>query len=124
MNLFRLGTWRSAESGEFLAKHDEELDSLSIILSGRATAEANGRVVAEIGAGQLIGQISYFTENEPAVADVKTTEPNRLMPWPKEALLKVTKSNPDLGFAIKMAIGVDISRHLMESLKQESPGRT
>ena len=124
MNLFRLGTWRSAGSGEFLAKRDEELDSLSIILSGRATAEANGRVVAEIGAGQLIGQISYFTENEPAVADVKTTEPTRLMIWPKEALLKVTKSNPDLGFAIKMAIGVDISRHLMESLKQESPGRT
>lgn len=122
MNLIRLGTWLSTESGEFLAKRGEELGSLSIIFSGRAAAEANGRVVAEIGEGRFIGQISYFTENEPAVADVKTTEPTRLMTWPIEALLKVTKSNPELGFAIKIALGLDISHHLMESLKQETPG--
>ena len=124
LNLFRLGTWRSANSGEVLAKRGEELDTLSIILSGRAIAERDGRVVAEVGEGQLVGQVSFFAENEAAVADVKTTEPTRLMTWPKEALRKVTKSNPDLGIAIRMALGVDISRLLMESWKPEAAGQT
>ena len=124
LNLFRLGTWRSTDSGEFLAKHGEELDSVSIIFSGRAIAEANGRVLTEIGEGRLVGQVSLFTDKKAAVADVKTTEPTRLMTWPKAALRDVTKSNPDLGIAIRMALGVDISRLLMESWKPEAAGQT
>ena len=76
--------------------------------------------MAEIGEGQFVGQIPYFTEDESAVVDVKTTEPTRIMTWPRETLLKVTKNNPDLGLAIKMALGVDISRHLIDVVNQET----
>ena len=61
LRLFRLGAWRSADSGEIVARHGGVLDTLSIILSGRATAERDGRVVGE---WQLIGQVSFFTENK------------------------------------------------------------
>ena len=51
LNLFQLGTWRSVASGECLVQHGEKVDSLSIILSGRAAAEVGGRVVTEIREG-------------------------------------------------------------------------
>lgn len=119
--LFRLGTWRTADSGEILAKRDDELDSLSIILSGKASAEADGRIVAEVGEGQCVGQIAFFTDNNVSVADVTTTEPTRLITWPKSVIHKVTKSHPELGTAIRMAVGVDLSRILMKSWNPKTP---
>ncbi len=121
LQLFRIGTWGAAEAGETLARCGEEIDTLSIILSGGATAKAEGRVVAEIGEGQYVGQIAFLTENHVAVADVKTTEATRFMTWPREALQKATKNKPELGMAIRMALGVDVSRFLMKSWKSDTP---
>jgi hypothetical protein len=122
LNLFKLGTWRSPASGERLVKHGEAVDSLSILLSGRATVEANGRVVADIGEGQFVGGIASFTEKKLAPIDITTTEPTRLMTWPKAVLRKAIEKKPDLGMAIETALGVDMTRLLTESWDPQTPG--
>ena len=121
LNLFKLGTWRSAAPGERLAKHGEAVDTLSILLSGRATAEASGRIVAEIGEGQFVGGIASFTEKKVAPIDITTTEPARLMTWPKAVLRKVIEENPDMGVAIETALSVDMTRLLTESWNSQMP---
>jgi hypothetical protein len=122
LNLFKLGTWRSSASGERLVKQGEAVDSLSILLSGRATAEASGRVVAEIGKGQFVGGIASFTEKKVAPIDITTTEPTRMMTWPKAVLRKVIEKNPDLGLAIEMALSVDMTRLLTDTWDPQTPG--
>jgi hypothetical protein len=122
LNLFKLGTWQSPASGKRLVKQGEAVDSLSIVLSGRATIEKSGRVVAEIGEGQFIGGIASFTDKKTAPLDVTTTEPTRLMTWPKAALRKAIQKTPDLGVAIDMALGVDMTRLLTESWDSQTPG--
>ena len=121
LNLFKLGAWRSSASGERLVKQGEAVDSLSILLSGRATAEASGRVVAEIGKGQFVGGIASFTEKKVAPIDITTTEPTRMMTWPKAVLRKVIEKNPDLGMAIEMALGVDMTRLLTDAWAPQTP---
>jgi len=103
-------------------KQGEAVDSLSILLSGRATAEASGRVVAEIGKGQFVGGIASFTDKKVAPIDITATEPTRLMTWPKAVLRKVIEKNPDMGVAIETALAVDMTRLLTESWDPQAPG--
>jgi CRP-like cAMP-binding protein len=123
-NLFKLGAWKSPASGERLVEHGEAVDSLSVLLSGKATVKESGRVVAEIGEGQFIGEIASLTDNKVAPVDITTTEASRMMTWPKAVLRKAIDETPDLGVAIEMALGVDMARLLTESWKSQTPGQT
>jgi CRP-like cAMP-binding protein len=123
-NLFKLGTWKSPDSGVRLVDHGEAVDSLSVLLSGKATIKESGRVVAEIGEGQFVGAIASLTDNKVAPVDITTSEPSRMMTWPKAVLRKTIDKTPDLGIAIDMALGVDMARLLTESWKLQTPGHT
>jgi hypothetical protein len=123
-NLFKLGTWKSSASGARLVEHGEAVDSLSVLLSGKATIKESGRVVAEVGEGQFVGEIASLTDNKLAPVDITTTEASRMMTWPKAVLRKAIDETPDLGVAIEMALGVDMARLLTESWKSQTPGQT
>ena len=123
-NLFKLGAWKSPASGARLVKQGEAVDSLSVLFSGKATVKKSGRIVAEIGEGQFVGEIASLTGNKVAPIDITTTEASRMMTWPKAVLRKAIDKTPDLGVAIDMALGVDMARLLTQSWDSQTPGHT
>lgn len=64
------GSSKSLRSGEYLVEQGAQLEELYIILSGslEIVNEQNDYVVADIGSGEIIGEMSFIDAKPPSVA--------------------------------------------------------
>lgn len=114
MKLLKAGAWRTIEPGgeeAVLCREGSPIDRVMFIARGAADVQAGGRSVAQLRAGQLIGEMSFVT-GEPASATVTVTEPMRVIVWRKEDLRSLRTRNPSLRFAMDAVIGADLSQKL------------
>jgi hypothetical protein len=105
--LLSVGQWREVAAGERLVHRGEALHQLIVLASGRARVEANGKTLAELRPGCLVGEMSYFTGQLPS-ADVFAMEPTRTVWWRDEALEKLLETNAELRAAVQRVIGEDL----------------
>jgi len=59
--LLRTGVWRSLEPGEVLTVEDMPVKELTFICYGRTEVRVKGQVVAHVGPGAFIGDVSFTT---------------------------------------------------------------
>ncbi len=64
LKLLRLAHWEDVPVGKWFVEAGKKVDRLRVIFSGRARVEAQGKPVTELGPGELIGHLSFIT-NEP-----------------------------------------------------------
>ena len=121
IQLLKLATWGSAETGARFAERNKPLDRLMVIYSGRACAEVDGLRVTELQPGQFIGSIDYVTQ-ETASADVLAIEPTRYVSWPKSKLKDFMDKNPDLHLALKSTLAVDLTKWIQATWARETNG--
>src|SRR6201985_2634579 len=119
IQLLKLATWESAETGARFAERNKPLDRLMVIYSGRACAEVDGLRVTELQPGQFIGSIDYVTQ-ELAPADILAIEPTRYVSWPKLELEEFMKRNPELHSALKSTLAIDLTKWIRASWARET----
>jgi CRP-like cAMP-binding protein len=98
-------------AGHVLCRSGELLDRLLIITEGNAVIRVDGEAVAQVGAGQFIGEMSYLTRAL-ASADVETTEPTRYLGWRSESLRAFLEKNSELRAALQMVLSSDLAQKL------------
>lgn len=109
------GSRKSVPEGQVLVAEGEAIDTLYIVLTGRFVVEAKGgRVLAELGSGEIVGELS-FLDSRPPNASVTATE-GALVYGISVARLR-SKLRTDTGFASRFyrALGVLLADRLRET---------
>jgi CRP-like cAMP-binding protein len=105
--LLTIGQWREVGAGECLVKRGEPLHQIIVLASGRVRVEADGKTLAELRAGCLVGEMSFVTGQVPR-ADVVAVEPTRTVSWQDEVLRKLLDTSAELRAAVQQVIGEDL----------------
>ncbi len=67
---------------EIYSKGEESGGSFALIVSGRASVVSEGgRVLRELGAGEVIGEIGTISPQKRRTVTVRTTEPTATLEW-------------------------------------------
>ena len=120
MNLLRLGKWLEAKQGQVLAVEQKPLDNVMLIYNGLVSVETEGRQIAQLKDGSLIGELSFITHGM-ATATVRALEPTRYLSWSKEDMHHLFNRNPSMKFAMETVFSTDLSRKLMHPKVNVTP---
>jgi CRP-like cAMP-binding protein len=107
VKLLAVGRWEEARADERLVESGRALDRVMVIFAGKTAVRAGDKAIAELGAGQFVGEMSFLTGQTPT-ADVVAVEPTRYVAWPTRALSHFLETNPALRAAIQLVIGTDL----------------
>lgn len=88
-------------------------DALYFLLAGRVVVRRRNQVLAELGAGNFVAEMSLLT-GEVATADAVAQGPVEYMTWPTAKLARVRERNPVLWSRLQSVLGHD----LVEKLKR------
>lgn len=107
--------WVQVAGGQSLMQQGEPGDSMYLSVSGRLRAyvqqeDGSQKVVREMGRGQVIGEMSLFT-NEPRSATVVAIRDSVLVRLDKEQFDRLVASNPQMTMAL--------TRQIINRLKTE-----
>ena len=117
LRLLHHAEWKQATLGTKLIERGTHPDQLLLIQDGSATVTADGQDVAKLGAGDLVGEMSFLTHSK-AVADVVSNGPLKYISWKRENLEKLFQSRMDLKSAIHEVIGRDLVHKLVSPHKE------
>lgn len=97
-------TARPIAGGDYLVRYGEEADTLYLVSTGRFFVQLpNGRVVAEIGAGEPIGELAFFSGGV-RTADVRATRDSLVFQLTREAYDRVVRKYPEIAESILAAL--------------------
>jgi hypothetical protein len=82
-------------------------EGLLLIESGKVNVLLDGKLIATLKRGDLVGEMSYLT-GEPAVADVVAASTVEMVRWKRGDLEKLFDSRPDLKSVLNEIIGRDL----------------
>jgi CRP-like cAMP-binding protein len=111
MRLLRIASWKNADPGALLMRAGEEAGEVMLIFSGRVNVEKNGRKLAELRAGDFIGEIG-FVKGTPAAASVTVLEPTRYVAWTRAALRGLLERNPSMAVVLNAELTEDMADKL------------
>lgn len=111
MKLLRLGEWKDAKKGQLLAIENQRLENVLLIYNGLLTVESNGRQIAQLKDGNLVGEMSFVNEGI-ANATVRAVRPTRYLSWPKVELRHLLRRNPNMGYAMEQVFTGDLVKKL------------
>ncbi|MBF0457492.1 MAG: cyclic nucleotide-binding domain-containing protein [Nitrospirae bacterium] len=118
--LLSMGMEEHLEPETMIIKEGEFTEAVYIVLEGLlgVFVSASGyKQVATIGAGEIIGEMSYL-ENEPTSAAVIAIEPSILLSISKDALDNRINSDPTFGNRLYRGIGTAISQRLRKAMSR------
>ncbi|MCG6553179.1 MAG: cyclic nucleotide-binding domain-containing protein [Candidatus Magnetominusculus sp. LBB02] len=116
--LLSMGMEEHLEPETMVIKDGEFTEAVYIVLEGSlgVFVAANGyKQVATIGAGEILGEMSYL-ENVPTSAAVIAIEPSILLAISKDALDNRINSDPTFGNRLYRGIGTAISQRLRKAM--------
>ena len=95
----RVADEMDAPAGEELARQDELGREMFVIVAGSAKVVRNGRKVAELGPGDVFGEMA-LADSRPRSASVVTTSTSTLLVVPAKAFKPLITSVPRLAEAL------------------------
>ena len=108
----------TVESGHTLITQGHHHQEMYVLESGSAVVEINGDKVADIPAGEFVGELGYFTRS-PATATVKTSADSEILVIPYNRFEQILDDNPKL----VRAMMVELADRLQQTdLKLKSMG--
>lgn len=105
--LLAIGGWQEAGPGQCMVEQGVRLDRVLVLRSGRADVVCGGALVAELVAGQLIGEMAFLTDAATSAA-VVARETTHYYALPSAALRALFKRHPGLRTGVQMIIGTDL----------------
>ena len=111
LKLLSIAKYESVQPGDKLIAKLTSPNGLRLIQSGRAEVVVDSNIVAELGRGDFVGEMSYLT-GEAAVADVVALDPVRYVSWSTDDLKKLFEGRAGLNSALNRILGIDLVRKL------------
>jgi hypothetical protein len=108
--LIRKGAWRN-EAQIMLARQGEPLDNVSVLMTGEACVSKSGKCVAKLGAGQIVGEVSW-RDSTPATADVTVKNQAHYFSISCQQLRKFLSANTDAASAFEAGLRNQLVRKL------------
>jgi len=113
--LIKAGQWRDVAAGTVLTRQGEIVRELCFIARGMVDIMVDGRKVAAIASGGLLGELGLST-GEPATATAVCAAPVRYLAFEAERLYGLLDRNAELQDAIELAI----HRSLRDKLQRQN----
>jgi hypothetical protein len=113
--LLKRGKWHDAGAAEVLTTEDMPVMALMFVSEGRVRIEKAGRLVAECGRGDFVGEMSFIS-GAAATATAIAIEPTRYLAFERQALAKALRKEPMLRFAMQASF----NRNLIDKLDKSS----
>jgi hypothetical protein len=120
--LLRLGAWTTAAPGTVLTREGEPVEHLIFVADGTCRIEIGGALVATIGTGGLIGEMTYHT-GAPATATVTVETPARLLSFERHTLGALLDRNEDIRAALEQSVAGDLRGKLAATSRALADGR-
>jgi CRP/FNR family transcriptional regulator, cyclic AMP receptor protein len=113
------GVRRTLAAGDVLIREGGAINSIFFILDGQMSVTVKGRSVAEVGAGEVVGEVS-FVDQYPPTATVTALAATRVLEVPRATLER--KIAADLGFSSRFyhAVCTFLADRLRSTLGQSS----
>ena len=108
--LRRASTPVAVGGGEYLVRAGDEADTLYIVATGRFIVQLDdGRVVAEIGAGEPIGELAFFS-GVARTADVRAARDSSVLALSRESYDALTAEHRGIADAILRALAARLAQ--------------
>jgi len=114
--IFAAGTWKQVPGNAVLVEEGSRLQTLYLVMEGLLgvySAALGGKQLATVGAGQIIGEMS-FLEERPASATVKALEDSEVLAIDRASLDPKLQSDAPLASRLYKSLAVITSRRLRE----------
>ena len=112
------------KGGDYLVRYGEEADTLYLVSTGRFYVQLpNGRVVAEIGAGEPVGELAFFSGGV-RTADVRASRDSTVYLLTRAAYDEVVSAHPAIADAILATVSSRLAVATRSASAMEAkPGR-
>ena len=115
--LAKAGEVRRMAKGDVLIHEGREIPDLFFVTDGKFEVRAGGVSVAELGVGEVLGEMS-FVEKRPPNATVTAVDDARVLAVPREALKAEFRRNDGFAARFHRALAVFLS----DRLRATTPG--
>jgi CRP/FNR family transcriptional regulator, cyclic AMP receptor protein len=123
--LSRTGSHRKVARGEVLIHEGRHVDAVFFVTQGTfaVTTGAAGHEVAQVGAGEVLGEVSYI-DRSPPTATVTALEDSAVLAVSRASLTSKIQDDPGFGRRFYRAVAIFLAARLRATLRQiGSPGR-
>ena len=108
LQVLSIGSWTTLEVGQRLIEKGKLPETVSLIVRGKVRVTRDGRVLADLIAGDFVGS-ALILSGIPAEADAVTMEPGRAMRWEVGALERYLTANPETRTVMLQHVARDLS---------------
>ena len=108
LQVLSIGSWTTLEVGQQLIEKGKLPETVSLIVRGKVRVTRDGRVLADLIAGDFVGS-ALILSGIPAEADAVTVEPGRAMRWEVGALERYLTANPETRTVMLQHVARDLA---------------
>jgi CRP-like cAMP-binding protein len=112
--MIAVGARRALTTGTTLIQQGQTADALSIVLEGVLTVEVNGEKLADLGAGEIVGEMS-LVDADPPSATVRAARPTLVLCVSRAALTQRLNEEGAFGMRFYRALAAVLSGRLREA---------
>ncbi len=122
--LERASVPRTIKGGDYLVRAGEDADALYLVSTGRFFVQLrNGRVVAEIGAGEPVGELAFFSGGT-RTADVRASRDSTVYALTREAYDDAVRAYPAIADTILSTVSARLAVATQSAAAMEAkPGK-
>jgi CRP-like cAMP-binding protein len=117
LQVIGVGVWASLPAGERLIERGKPIDSVSLILQGKVRVTDEGRVLGEMGPGEIAGSALLLTGTRAEVEAV-TVGPARILRWTAATLERYLDANPETRNLFQRHLARDLSGKLTRLIRE------
>ena len=107
LQVLSIRSWTTAEPGERLIEYGKSVDAISLVVSGKVQVTSAGKVLGELGPGDIVGSALLLSG---AAADVEAVAvgPVRAVRWQVGTLERYLYANPETRIALQRHLAHDL----------------
>jgi CBS domain-containing protein len=109
LQVISIGTWALTSPGEQFIERGKPVESISLIVRGKVRVTHEGRLVGELGAGDIVGS-ALLLSGASAEIDAVTAEATRILRWNAATLERYLDGNPDTRNLFQRHLARDLAR--------------
>lgn len=111
------GTRETVRAKQILIEEGKHISDLYITLQGKFSVVTKGKSVAQLGVGEIVGELS-FLDSRPPVASVMAEEESTVLSIPTNRLRSKLKTDTAFASQFYRALGVMLAHRLRDTTMQ------
>jgi hypothetical protein len=101
-SLMQFAVWKDGGPGDVLALQGSEVNEVTVLVRGGAEVERDGRLLASLGAGAIVGEIGSLSA-KPFSSTIRLVKPSRYVVWKKDSLENFFSCHPSIASSFEQA---------------------